>query len=173
MSAQAGIPSSDAALLLKQSMEQMENDIKAGTVPTDAVFTSLAEVDAYFFSSKQADGAQITGILFRTRVPPYMCFATAPIIPLQSESVRIVNARLPPPPPPSRAPASAQGAMPDPLRSAKADRARKAGDAARAAAAARVAQNPSTPPGAYVPPPPPPSMPVPPAMDDESGVPQG
>jgi hypothetical protein len=170
MVAQAGVPSTESAMLLKQGIDQMEADIKAGTVAADLLFTSLAEVDAYFFSAKQADGAQVTGVLFRTRVPPFMCFAVAPIVPFQPESVRVINARLPPPPEATKAPASGKQAMLDPRQSVRAERARKAGEAARAASSARAAQDPQTPPGSM--PVAPPGMAVPPPLDDE-GVPQG
>ena len=169
MGAQVGVPSSDAALLLKQGLDQMESDIKAGNLAAEMTFTSLAEVDSYFFSAKQADGTQVTGIMFRTRVPPYMCFAVAPIVPLQPESLRVINARLPPPPPASKSPAGAR--VVDPRQGPRAERARKAAEAARAAASAHAALNPNTPPGS-MPTMPGPDLMIPPSLDDD-GISQG
>lgn len=168
MTVHMGLPTDDVALLLKQGLERMEEDIKSGVASAESVFTSLAEVDAYYFSAKQPDGATITGILFRTRVPPYVCFAISPIVPLQSESARIVSARLPPPTAATKPPK--KDVVVDQRRSELAERARRAGDAARAASISNLVLTPSSPQvfstGIT------PDSSIPPPIDDDN-VPQG
>lgn len=119
-----------AAILLQNSLKQTEEDLREGRLAADVAVDSLAEMDAFYFSARQADGNRVTGLLVRTRVPPYALFVLGPLTPVSGETARILAERLPAPPTPS--PAQVGPLAPKQQYESRAmQRAREAGEAAR------------------------------------------
>lgn len=85
------------SMLLQQSLKQTEEDLASGKLAADVAVDSLADMDCFYFSARQADGTRVTGLLARTRVPPHPMFVVGPMIPVTGETYRILAERLPPP----------------------------------------------------------------------------
>lgn len=134
-----------AGMLLQQSLKQTEEDLQSGRLSADVAVDSLAEMDAYYFSARQADGSRVTGLLVRTRVPPHPMFVVGPLVAVTGETYRILSERLPAPPiPTARPPVSPGGTAGEQIMSHKQQVARQAGEAARAAVEDSKAQGHQT-----------------------------
>jgi len=157
-----------AQILLKEGLKQTEEDIKSGLLTADVAVDSLAELDAYFMSARQASGERVTGVVLRTRVKPHAYFMIPGLVVLGAATSRILEQRLPPAPPPTPKPSAGSSASAEPVSSAQAKAKAAAVNPLVKAKTRAVAKANKLPPGALDP-----SSLVPPSLDSDERVPQG